>query len=367
MNETLFDKVKDYFNGKMTRAEQLLFEAEMETNKELATAVELYRLIEEGIDEAEGYPAEEALLRNALNQLHEQYLANELQRDADPIKTTDEKQPSLASELNKETAPVPSTEFYISGQEKGKRRRIKLWRNAAIAAAVTGIVSIGAIWFLGREKVSPGVAIKNKKSDRTKTIIVPDTSDVQGSEPTEYTATKGENKKPEQQQNKNILAQSFNPLYATHFKTDTAPSRIPYPLQEALAHYKNQAYKDVIAAIDIDAIKTAIENFRPRAEQDEKQDKEENLTLFYAHYYKAQSYLADNKAEKAIGELRNALTKSPDEFWKNKTQWYLALAYLKTGQTKQSQTWLKKVADSDSSGEYKQKALRLISEMSNRQ
>ncbi len=87
------------------------------------------------------------------------------------------------------------------------------------------------------------------------------------------------------------------------------------------------------------------------------------LITFYSHYYLSQSYMSVNNMTNAIQELENANTKVPNKLWKNKVQWYLALAYLKKGRIKKAETLLKEVADYGQNNDYKQKANKLIDEL----
>ncbi|MBD0331373.1 MAG: tetratricopeptide repeat protein [Chitinophagaceae bacterium] len=369
MDEILFEKVKNYFSGQMSPEEQLQFKAELTTNKDLATVFDLYQTIEKGLFDTEESAAEEGLLRNTLKEVHERYIANELQQDAEQTQTNEEKQQLPESDLEKVTPAIETSKV-----QSGKIRRLGVWKSLAIAATVIGVILVGSIWYLQKEKSSPAVATVKDKGDKSKDITIQDTAHPQINTPTANIATQDKHKTPEQKQDNINLAKTSVPdrahreaLYARNFKPDAIPSNFPDLLQEALSHFKDQEYKDVIAAIDIDAIKTSMEELRPRGQPDEQQEKEEKQTLFYAYYYKALSYMADNNAAKAIPEFQNALTKSPDKFWQGKAQWYLALAYLKAGKIDGAKMWLKQVVNNNKAGEYKQKALQLISELEGNQ
>ena len=74
MNEGLLDRLKDYFDGKMSREEQLQLEAELAVNTELATIFDLYQTIENGIFETGQVSEEEVLLRQSLKGAHARFL-----------------------------------------------------------------------------------------------------------------------------------------------------------------------------------------------------------------------------------------------------------------------------------------------------
>ncbi|MCY7422417.1 MAG: tetratricopeptide repeat protein, partial [Chitinophagaceae bacterium] len=88
------------------------------------------------------------------------------------------------------------------------------------------------------------------------------------------------------------------------------------------------------------------------------------LTRFNTHYYLALSYLASNTGiANAIVNLKSAISNNPDSFLQTKAEWYLALAYLKTTETKKAEQLLKKIILNDNAGEYRQKALLLLTDL----
>ncbi|MBD0280328.1 MAG: tetratricopeptide repeat protein [Flavisolibacter sp.] len=368
MDESLFEKVKDYFSGQMSPEEQLQFKAELTTNKDLATAFDLYQTIEAGIFDTEESTAEEDLLRNTLKEVHERYIANERQQDAEQAQTNgEESYPASGLEQGAPAMEAPGT-------QKGIIRRIGMWRSLAIAAAVIGIIVISSLWLIQKQRNSQEVATIRDKPNTSKDIPIQDTPPPQMNTPTDNIAVQDKPITPEQNQDNSKLTKASVPdrahreaLYARNFKPDAVPADLPDLLQEALTRFKEQEYKDAIAAIDIDALKTSMEELRPRGQPNKQQEKEEKLTLFYAHYYKALSYMADNNTEKAIPEFQNALSNNPDKFWQGKAQWYLALAYLKAGNINEAKMRLKQVVNNNKAGAYNQKALQLIKELESNQ
>ncbi|MCU7548179.1 hypothetical protein OCK74_03595 [Chitinophagaceae bacterium LB-8] len=346
MNEILLEKVKDYFSVNMTPEERLQFEKDLETDEELAKLFDLYQTIENGVDDIEEYTEEEAALRDTLKELHEEYGIHERHHE-----------------------PEAFIEAHTSTTEVGKVRSINLWKNLAIAAVLISIIALCVIWLVPERKSSQDIANKNETKEQPVSTIPEDTSTLPVNKTDEHKAMQ---EKSEPQQNKDSI-QSIKPstltkeereaLYANNFKADKTPARTPDLLKDAMDHYKDQEYRDAIATIDIESIQTSLEDQRTRGIPDEQQRQEENITLFYAHYYKAISHMAENKTSQAIPELRNALKRSPDQFWQGKTRWYMALANLKTGKVKEATALLKQVAHSSQAREYRLKALKLINDL----
>ena len=73
--------------------------------------------------------------------------------------------------------------------------------------------------------------------------------------------------------------------------------------------------------------------------------------------------MATNSAAKAIPELEKALEQEPEDLLLIKTKWYLALAYLQTGDIKKSGELLNALVKDKGAGEYKSKAENLLAEL----
>ncbi|MBD0378441.1 MAG: hypothetical protein ICV51_22790, partial [Flavisolibacter sp.] len=194
MDDILFEKVKDYFSGQMSPEEQLQFKAELTTNKDLATAFDLYQTIEAGIFDTEESTAEEDLLRNTLKEVHERYIANERQQDAEQAQT-DEEESYPASGLEQ---GAPAME--APGTQKGIVRRIGMWRSLAIAAAVIGIIVISSLWLIQKQRNNQEVATIRDKPNTSKDIPIRDTPPPQMNTPTDNIAAQDKPITPEQNQ-----------------------------------------------------------------------------------------------------------------------------------------------------------------------
>src|SRR4051812_2903381 len=77
MNEDLFERIDKYLNGEMSREEQLLFEAEMAANGELASLVNVYRVIDRDMSENQKYDDRELALKKTLKEMNSRYFKDE--------------------------------------------------------------------------------------------------------------------------------------------------------------------------------------------------------------------------------------------------------------------------------------------------
>src|SRR6185295_16095889 len=97
-----------------------------------------------------------------------------------------------------------------------------------------------------------------------------------------------EKDKNEQEQELNNTKQET--LYASNFKRDKSPEIKDEVLADAYSYYDNGQYKNAIKAFD-NADLTIVS----RGEETDT-----ILRKFYAHYYKAQSYMVTNNFKNAI-------------------------------------------------------------------
>lgn len=333
MNEAWLEKMEEYFSRKMSPEEQLLFESELETNKELASAFNVYKTIVAEMHIDEKYKVEEARLRRTLEDLNARYLKKG--EDQKSVKSTGKEQ--------------------IQEKPYGKVKKINWWMSAGVAASLIGIIVLGIVWYLNKEKKDSSVVIVDQGTDSLNNLKKPDTSFQQKNIPPNPVVKQESSKSSPAKKIKykidNLKRQA---LFAANFRVDSIPDDMPDTLQQALAYYQSKNYKNAITAFEI--LHSGLEE---RGYEEESKQR----TIFYARYYKALSYLAQGRAEKAIPELKIATAKSPDESWKNKAQWNLALAWLKTGNSTKAEVLLKQVAGNSRSGAYRQKALRLISDL----
>ncbi|GAB3421716.1 tetratricopeptide repeat protein [Niabella aquatica] len=181
----------------------------------------------------------------------------------------------------------------------GKVRRMQKWLTIGSAAAVIiAIVLFMAPW------QKPGTApdIANRKnidttreeSGRSKTVI---------SEPAKDSS------------NDIDLAS----LFKKYFKKEPLPEEYPIFLAEALMDYEQGNYA-TLQKLNL--------NDLPQTRGPQETDRKKNI-LQLGHYYKGIAYLETGNTGKAIAHFNWVLKNQPDTTLKAKTQWYLALAYLK--------------------------------------
>jgi tetratricopeptide (TPR) repeat protein len=91
-------------------------------------------------------------------------------------------------------------------------------------------------------------------------------------------------------------------------------------VQKAFSYYDNHNYKEAVKAF-------------------------ETLDTEDAHFYLAMSLMADYQTEKAVEVMKNNDLQS-SETYKNQTDWYLALAYLKMNDKNMAIDYLNKVIKS---------------------
>src|SRR4051812_8393159 len=112
MNEDWFERIEEYLNGKMTAEDRLVFESEISKNKELASAVSIYRTVENDMRSDILHSGKEASLKASLQELNARYF----------------------NEFNKnETGSNPT-------RQSAKLRPLNGWKILALAAAVTGVI-----------------------------------------------------------------------------------------------------------------------------------------------------------------------------------------------------------------------------------
>jgi hypothetical protein len=365
MNEIWIEKIENYLNGTMSREDRQKFESELETNEELSLLFTIYRTIETEMHTTEQYREEEALLKKSLEKLNARYFTNEHQQNNRKAEKNGNRQNSAHFNKVRKSPAEPITRVATLKQSDSRVKRMNTWKVIAIAAAFFGVISLSVfIWYSRNNEETAQVAISNKDSnvklDKTENITTADTLQVTNvfSDDTAASGIITPDNKPLENKNKvkdktihTIDAAKRETLFARHFMPDTASASKTNRLQEVLAYYKNQEYDNAIAAInDIDP------EAKTRGFEEDR-----NEIPFYWHYFKALSYMGMDSASRAIPELKNA--KSTDSNLQNKALWYLALAYLKTGEVNKTEKTLNKLANNNKAGEYQQKAKSLLSDL----
>ena len=142
-------------------------------------------------------------------------------------------------------------------------------------------------------------------------------------------------------------------LFAKNFKPDAAPADKDGPIEDALVQYENKQYKQAIASIknaDIDQVTRGDESGQ-------------ELTKFYAHYYKALSLMADKNIAEAMPELKAAMETSPTHLLAKKAKWYMALACISKGDIDKAKLLLRQIADTKGISVYRKQAEDLLKDL----
>lgn len=128
---------------------------------------------------------------------------------------------------------------------------------------------------------------------------------------------------------------NYEKLYADHFE--------PYPNIAAPVVRGDENPQDRIVKAfqyyDQQDFQKAIPAFEELYQKDK---------LAYANFYYAMSLMADHQEEKAIAALKNPDWQVPEKY-QIQTDWYLALAYIKTQKKKEAVSYLEKIVEADSS------------------
>lgn len=366
MTDEQYKQIFRYVDDEMDAIEQKAFETALAENNELYDEVVFYkevRLVSESV---------------------EQKICNTDPLLSEEKKSKDEEVWAMISQSRKnweiqedqlklKYGISPIELKYIQRKQHGKVRKISIstW---LVAAVLTGLICLSVVvWYSQNIKNDSKVAINKKEEDSQ---VVNNNNKIDNQEntitpvppiPQENTPSKNiarNDKKGIVEQNKNSVAKPgtkkiFNietdkriALFDSIFKPDDAPANVTSRLRKAFADYNASNYENALLAFD------KSETLVKRGFDESKE-----LTAFYTHYYKAQSYLAIDSAARAVPNLKTAITTSPDNFWKNKAQWYLALAYLKTGDLKETEDLLKRLAKDNQAGEYKEKAIILMKDL----
>ena len=364
LTDEQYNQVAKFVDGEMEKAEHAAFEAMLHENEALKEEVELYEQIR-------------SLGSSIAQKLGSESLSS-------PAGKTGEANDGLLLikqarghwENEREDNCKRKHGIAMVGENKNKTegpgsgRRINGWMKLAVAAALTGIISIVVTWYLGNKFNDPKVVV-NKQADRTYTKgnTRADTSmNLPQDKPStpikdlspEAIADREENKIQKQiKDSTRAFGKPVNQvkaitLFARYFKPDAVPSLREGPLESAFDYYEKHKYNEAITAFDNADLGPVTRDL----------DNSEQRFLFYIHYYKALSYMASNsKPSNAIAELKKAISYTPNKAWQTKTEWYLALAYLKNNEVNNAKKWLIGLAKKNAPVAYQQKATQLFKQL----
>ncbi len=318
MGKEWIEKIEQYCNHELSGEEKLRFENELKTNQELLEYYNLYKEVDETLRSEEINRKEEAALLNTLKSLNNRYVNPGVTEIKTPVET---KYPAVA-ELN--------------------HRTIK-FNYLAAAASIIGIIILSVVIYFSINKKNTTLSSTNVQQpiQPEKDSVVKEQQIVAADTGSNTTTTKVS---PEP---KNV---DLHKLFADNFQPDEPPAEIEGPLEDAFNYYNNHDYSDAYLEFS-----TADMNTPTRGVQTNLK-----LNTFYTSYYAGISYLAAKQPSNAIAQLKKALVKSPDSLSVIKTQWYLALAYLKTGSIDMAKQMFEKVAANPVSHSYQSKAEKVL-------
>jgi hypothetical protein len=359
LSDKQYNEMERYVAGEMEAGEMEVFEAALLRDNALAEEVEAYKEI------------------FALADSLEQKIGELVQHSADDDPPNKEVLGMLEKERKyweEHHEPELKRMYGLTGPEETNivreepRGRIiginrKRWLAAAVVIGLLGLSSV-VWWYIQPESKQASIAIHPKKTD-TDNIVdnnkngnsQKDLAGKKTESPGFSNNTVNDTAVKKQEYPKRVLdgAEQQQQLYAQNFVPDAPPQERTL-LEDAFEYYEKGNYKQASSAYE--EAQKEVESLTTRTVGDEQEEAESKRILFYAHYYNALSYMSAGNTTKAIRELK-AIKESPDEYWHSKQQWYLALAYLKTGEAAKATTLLQQVAISNGAGEYRQKAIQL--------
>jgi len=330
MKQAWIEKTEQYLDNEMNAAERSLFEQEMAANEELSSYVSLYREIETVMQNDEKNDATEEALKSSLGKLNALYFAEQTKEDA------------IVSQDLQVSSPVEQKTAIAYRRDKQKTR---YWLTFAAAAATIGIIAIAITWFSQHREIKPSIAGSGKQDTgkaKTGSLQKSDSSSLAVQDSVDNPAKKKQSPAP--------VNKKQEELFAANFEPDDVPAVTEGPLEDAFNYYSNKNYDDAaqeFSSADLNSGTRGLET-NPK------------LTAFYADYYAGISYLEQAYNTNAILKLKSAVTKSPDESSVIKAEWYLALAYVKTGELTKANELLEKISENKKETAYRSKAARLL-------
>ena len=124
-------------------------------------------------------------------------------------------------------------------------------------------------------------------------------------------------------------------LFKQHFKKDVLPDRYPLFLAEALMDYESGNYT-TLQRLNLSDL--------PQTRGVNETDSKENI-LKWGHYFKGLAFLQTDDAREAAINLDWVLNNQPGKALRAKTQWYLALAYLKENEGEKAAELCRRIVD----------------------
>lgn len=313
-----YGRITRYLSGEMDEKEKSFFEAMMKHDEELRAEVDACRELQSAFESVaqklndrleaeETWANGDAAVQNLLLQTRETW-----------EKEAEAKGPSV-----EKTGEAKNDPF-------GKGHLVHWsWKRLLIAAMIAGGICLAALLYVRNEPAKPAVAEKqNAKAVETAAVKQPDSLRETSSPP------------------------DAGKLFAAYFMPDVPPGDAGKLLTEPMAFYRDKKFDDAAEAFGM--AKAALDVRGSSAP--------EGHTRFYVHYYLAQAQLASGKhLAESIRELKQAIKATMNKSFISKAQWYLALAYLKKGDTVEAKKQLAQLMSYDNF--YKSKAQELAAQL----
>ena len=366
LTDEQYSQILRYVEGEMEADERKVFVGSLSENNELHKEVELYKELQ-----SLGRSIERKFYDTGLLLSGEKTDDEEVNSLIGKARENWKKQQESERRTHEFTVNETSLpRLPVEKKHAGLKNYLRKWQAAAVFA---GLVLAGISgWYFYDQRMNGSSLFVHKKADSNNAgKYAPDSSGkmpAQNPPPSQkelvYKDTiqvKAPQLGPVQKNEFNINKDQRKVLLAAHFVPDALPEDKADILEEAFKLYQNSDYEHASRAYE-EAVEI-LENLDVRAKKDTKQEQRRMVMIFYARYYNGQSYLADDKAVKAAEELKKALQVCRDKTMLVKTRWYLALAFLGSGQQHKTAQLLKQVAGNNDEKIYKQKAVHLIKDL----
>jgi tetratricopeptide (TPR) repeat protein len=355
MNDESYDSIHRFLNNEMSEEERSNFEAGLLKNDILNEAVEFERMLKrlgmslksklddlDGSNSADNDDGILALIKNARLAWETKNANTNLPDDSFPNY-------SMGSGSSEQSA---------TGRSVLLSPRRKRMNKYLVAALVTGIIGLSAILLVvNMDRLKLVSNTSKAHGDTLNRQVITDSSKQLRYDKDENIVKVSDSEKSRSASHREAPASSANrqELFAKYFAPDTQSVSAPDILQEPISLYESGKYEQAINAFqNIDDVAIT------RGDVEEQQ-----LTFFYKHYYKAICLLAEENFSKAIDDFKNAINKSSDNDLTTKAEWYLALAYLGSGNIKNAHATLDRII-SNQNGIYFKKAKNLKREITTR-
>jgi tetratricopeptide (TPR) repeat protein len=263
-------------------------------------------------------------------------------------------------EARNKKKPIPILPASTDAHRKKKVINLNRW-TLLIAASFIGVVIVLFTFDLSRNETRRQ-QLAQKKDDPAKPgnpanvkPAAPANVNSQAAGTPETTYHRNDNISRKKQPHSSVSAptgKEIASIFNDHFMPDAIPEHIDERLQNAINDYEESRYETAVLGF------TKTEQLMPRGYEET-----ESSTSFYIPYYKGISYLAIGDTEKAISDLKMAVSRHPDITLRSKAEWYLALAYLKKRDTERALRLFEKLSNNRQAAEYKDRSQKIIREL----